>query len=150
MNAFYKKLVKDTVVEALADSIGEEAAAIIAAEAAGIVESIEAIELPWSTLDSRGRMYPSATWKTYETSVKERERDAGAIGVRRVCAEDDASCEECVSAASEAYVGLDEVVDIGDATCLTNCRCYYEFEASGEEGIVIDASFPLADEPLIG
>jgi hypothetical protein len=59
---------------------------------------------------------------------------------RRVCAEDQESCDECIDAATEDFMPLDEVSDIGSLTCMNNCRCYYEFSLEGVEPIRIDAT----------
>lgn len=128
-------VVREAVVSATADSVGEEVAAEIATNAVGIVEGVE---LPWASLASRGRMYPDATFATFENSVRQRETDAGAVGVRRVCQEDPASCEDCPAQAAEEYVSMSEIVDIGDAQCLTNCRCYYEFSYLGVDPLEIE------------
>lgn len=127
--------VREAVVTATADSVGEEVAAVIASEAVTVTE---AADLPWASLASRGRMYPDATFATFENSVRQRETDAGAVGVRRVCFEDPASCEDCPALATEEYVSLSDIADIGDAQCLTNCRCYYEFQYLGVDPLEID------------
>jgi hypothetical protein len=91
-------------------------------------------------ISARARMYADAGYSQYAGQVKAREADAGAVGVRRVCLEDEASCQECVDLASEDYVPLSEITDIGDATCLSNCRCYMEFDYQGIEPLRIDAT----------
>lgn len=133
-----------------------------ALESAGVVESNlevrtiidsfgERIEsIIWGEVESRARSYPDAAFATYENSVKDREIDAGVIGVRRVSEDDAASCDECPALANDEYVSMDEITDIGDTICSANCRCYYEFEAAGQGDIIIDESFPLESAGVIG
>lgn len=109
------------VLNVLADSIGKEAAQAVT------LPAIEADSLIGGTIASRAAQYPNAAYSTLENNVAAREWEVGAIGVRRVCEEDDASCEECVALATDEYVGFDEIMDIGDAACLHNCRCTLEF-----------------------
>jgi len=90
-------------------------------------------------ISARGQMYAEAGYSEYLGQVKARESDAGATMVRRVCLEDAASCDECVMLASDDYVPLDQIVDIGDATCLSNCRCHYEFNYEGIEPLSLTA-----------
>jgi len=40
--------------------------------------------------------------------------------------------------ATEEYVGLAEIVDIGSAECLGNCRCWPEFEYLNVEPLEIE------------
>lgn len=77
-------------------------------------------------LASRAAMYVESTYATYENNVVAREWDEGATLGRRVCEEDDASCEECVAAADTYFVPLSEIPEIGSLRCLTNCRCHIE------------------------
>jgi hypothetical protein len=128
------------VEDALADSVGAETAAAVAEvvtldKAGAILDS-----LIGATIPSRAAMYPSAAYTTFETNVRERERDTGVTLARRVCAEDEASCDECVEAATDEYMPLDEVSDIGSLTCMNNCRCFFEFSFEGVEPIGINAT----------
>jgi hypothetical protein len=89
-------------------------------------------------LAARGSMYAEAAYSTYENNVAARESDFGVTKARRVCEEDQASCDECVQAATEEFISLSEVSDIGTLTCMNNCRCYYEFSYEGVEPLRID------------
>jgi len=91
-----------------------------------------------ATIEPRAAMYANAAYSTYENNVSEREADIGVTLARRICAEDEASCDECVQAATEEFISLDEVTDIGTLTCMNNCRCYYEFSYEGVEPLRID------------
>ena len=101
-------------------------------EVAVATELTEAVE-------NRAGMYANAAYSTYENQVRERERDAGVIMGRRVCEEDGQSCDECIEAATEEYMPLEELSDIGSLQCLNNCRCSIEFSYEGVEPIQIEA-----------
>lgn len=126
--------VADAIKDALADSIGQEEAATVAAE---VVPSVWD-ELLWGQLESRGRMYADAAYSTFANNEKASAGDVGLLRGRRICAEDDASCDECDTAATDEYLSLDEITDIGDATCMSNCRCVIEFEYAGIPELEID------------
>jgi hypothetical protein len=89
-----------------------------------------ASEIPEGIVNRAG-LYPNAAYATYENQVREREADAGVTLGRRICAEDEASCEECVAAATEEFIPLSEIPDIGSLTCISNCRCEIEFDVEG-------------------
>ena len=76
---------------------------------------------------SRARMYADAAYSTFENNTMAREFDSGVTMGRRVCPEDDASCEECVSAADTFFSSLGDIPEIGTLQCLNNCRCYIEY-----------------------
>jgi hypothetical protein len=126
-------VARQVVAEILADSLGAKAVTI--AEA---VEVAGAESLIGGTIPSRAQMYTDAAYSTYENNVAARETDAGAVGVRRVCEEDEASCDECVDAASDEYSSLGDIADIGSLQCLNNCRCSFEFSYEGVEPLTID------------
>lgn len=132
--------IREAIVEALSDSVSRETVEKVAGEVAkDLLESERMKELIWGSLQSRGKMYPESIYGTYENSVKSREVDSGAVGVRRVCLEDPASCEDCPALATEEYVSMEEITDIGDGSaCLSNCRCEFEFSYLNVEPLVID------------
>ena len=72
---------------------------------------------------NRAGMYADAAYSTFVNNTVAREFDNGVTLGRRECAEDTASCEECVAAASTYFQPLDEIPEIGTLTCLNNCRC---------------------------
>lgn len=141
---------------AIAEAIQTEGRADIAAavesalESVGVVVDAPALEpiidsfgarlesIIWGEAQSRATSYPDAAWGTYERGVKGRETDAGAVGVRRVCLDDAASCDDCPPLATEEYVGMDEIMDIGDSACMGNCRCWFEFSYLNVEPLEID------------
>lgn len=94
--------------------------------------------LIWGEVGSRARLYADATYSTYENSVKAREMDAGILSGRRVTEGDGNVCGDCLNAASEEYLPLEEILDIGDSICGNNCRCQIEFNYAGVEPLQID------------
>lgn len=131
-------VIQDAIENVLADSVGAEEAALIADAVVIDKASVILDQLMGATIPSRASMYADAAYPTYENNVAAREADAGVTLARRVCEEDEASCDECVAAATEEYLPLDEVSDIGSLTCMSNCRCSYEFSYEGVEPINID------------
>lgn len=88
---------------------------------------------------ARAVMYADAAYATYQNNVTAREFDNGVALGRRVCEEDPASCEECVSAASTYFSTLEDLPEIGSLTCLNNCRCYVEYaDAPIAANVVVD------------
>lgn len=105
---------------------------------AGFRSEVAAASEITESVDNRAGMYANAAYSTYENQVRERERDAGVIMGRRVCEEDGQSCDECIEAATEEYMPLEELSDIGSLQCLNNCRCSIEFSYEGVDPIQID------------
>jgi hypothetical protein len=97
-------------------------------------------KLIWGEVGSRSRLYADSVYSTHENSVKAREQDAGVLSGRRVHEGDSSVCEDCKNAASEEYVPLGDLLDIGDSICHSNCRCTIEFDYHGIEPLVIDRS----------
>jgi hypothetical protein len=96
--------------------------------------------LIWGDVKPRARSYSDAVYATHENNVKSREQDAGVLSGRRVHEGDSSVCEDCINAASEEYVPLGDLLDIGDSICRSNCRCTIEFDYHGIEPLVIDRS----------
>lgn len=94
--------------------------------------------LIWGDVGSRGRMYADATYGTYENSVKAREMDNGVLFGRRITEGDGNVCDGCQAAATEEYLPLEEILDIGDAECMSQCRCDIEFSYQGIEPLTVD------------
>lgn len=95
-------------------------------------------EMIWGQVGSRARLYADSVYATHENSVRDREQDAGVIRGRRVTEGDDSVCPGCEAAASDEYVPLGELLDIGDADCMTRCRCTIEFDYHGIEPLTIE------------
>jgi hypothetical protein len=100
-----------------------------------------AADLMGATIPSRAGMYADAAYSTFQNNELAREFDSGVTLGRRVCAEDDTSCEDCVSAADTYFVPLEDLPAIGSLQCLNNCRCYFETaEPHAAAGSVVDRS----------
>ncbi len=108
------------------------------AESTTVIFDSRVNELIFGQTPARSQLYMESIYGTHENSVSDRESDAGVVSGRRVCEEDGASCDECVAAASDDYVPLDEIADIGSLTCMSNCRCEIIFNYSGVEPLTID------------
>jgi hypothetical protein len=78
-------------------------------------------------IDSRAGLYIDSAVVDYENEVIAREKDAGVATVVWICADDEASCEDCVDAAGE--YPIDEVPALGSLSCVNNCRCTIETAA---------------------
>jgi hypothetical protein len=72
---------------------------------------------------ARAMMYADSAYKTYENGVLQREKDAGAGYARRVLDDAAEHCEDCPSLATEEFLDITEVAEIGDSTCGGRCRC---------------------------
>lgn len=118
---------------AIREVIEDEGLEMIA-ESISISESL-ASDLIGGTIVNRTGMYPDAAYATFQNNVMAREFDSGVTLGRRICAEDEASCTDCVEAAreSEEWVPLDELDEIGSLQCMNNCRCEFEFSVDGAE-----------------
>ena len=67
---------------------------------------------------NRAGLYAEAAYSEYMNQVVERESDNGVTTGRRICEADGASCEECVDAATEEFIPLSEIPDIGSLQCM--------------------------------
>lgn len=92
-----------------------------------------AAEILTEGLGNRAAMYTDAAYATFANQELQRERDEGVTLGRRICEKDGTSCDECVSAATEEWVPLDDLEEIGSLQCLNNCRCEFEFQTDGVE-----------------
>lgn len=110
-------------------------------------QEMQAAEEVTDILASRSAMYAESTYATYENNVMAREFDNGVTMGRRISEEDDASCDECVDAASTYFSDLADIPEIGSLQCLTNCRCYIEY-AEPVTGFT-PADFPQALQDAI-
>lgn len=82
---------------------------------------------------NRAGLYGEAAYPEYMNQVIQREGDAGITLGRRICEEDGASCVGCVDAATEEYIPLDEIPEIGSMECMSNCRCEISFKIDDTE-----------------
>jgi hypothetical protein len=82
---------------------------------------------------NRAGLYAEAAYSEYMVQTVEREADEGVTLGRRICESDGASCDECVAAATEEFIPLDDIEEIGTLQCMNNCRCEIEFSIEGQE-----------------
>lgn len=124
-------IASNAVVESLAGTVETSEARGIAArviEGLGLAAVVDS--LIGGTIEPRASMYSDAAFPTYENSVVSREIDDGVTLGRRVLEPGD-NCEDCIAAATEEFVPLDELPEIGDSVCLSRCRCEFEFQIDG-------------------
>lgn len=76
---------------------------------------------------ARAIQYAESSYKTYENSVLQREKESGTAYARRVLDSGADHCEDCPSLATEEFLRITEVAEIGDSSCSGRCRCYLEF-----------------------
>lgn len=124
----------DATREARIDRIIESEQAYLSAFRDEVAEATELTE----GVVNRAGMYPNAAYSTYENQVVQREADNGVTLGRRITEEDQNVCDGCMAAATEEYLPLGELLDIGAAECLNNCRCTIEFSYQGVEPLSIE------------
>lgn len=126
--------IRQKVRRAILTAAPSEAEDLIA-EALGEDVAIPAIgnlveDLIGGQIVNRATMYAEAAYATYENNVVEREKDEGVTLGRRVLEEGD-NCEDCIAAATEEFIPLDEIPEISDSICGVRCRCSIEFSIDG-------------------
>ncbi len=75
----------------------------------------------------RARMYADAAAATYSEMEKVVMSLAGVERARRVTTAAE-SCAGCEAEAARGFVAIDDLLPIGEAECLTNCKCFVEYE----------------------
>lgn len=76
---------------------------------------------------ARAIRYAAAGYKTYQNGVFAREKDAGVGFARRVLDPNAENCEDCPSLATDHFLPITEVAEIGASACGGMCRCELEF-----------------------
>jgi len=82
---------------------------------------------------NRAGMYPNAAYATYENQLIQRESDNGVTLGRRIIEDDGQSCEGCIASATEEFIPLDDIPEIGSQECISRCRCEIEFQIGDTE-----------------
>ena len=118
-------VVRKAVAEALEDDD-------LIAEMVSVDEGLAA-KLIGGTIVSRAGLYADAIYATFQNNVAAREFDSGVTLGRRICVSDEDSCDECDEAATEEFVPLDDLAEIGSLACGSRCRCEFEFSLEGVE-----------------
>jgi hypothetical protein len=122
-----------TVAPGEAEAVAKRAVIEVVGRDVPVSIGSQAADLIGGQIINRSEMYPDAAWSTLENNVMAREFDEGVRLGRRVCAEDERSCDECVAAAGEGFVPLDQLDEIGSLQCMNNCRCEFEFDVEGAQ-----------------
>lgn len=76
---------------------------------------------------NRASMYGDALYSTYQNLVTAREEGGGARYARRIAKMDDGTCEGCGDQHRKGWQKIEDILPIGDAECLSNCRCVIEY-----------------------
>lgn len=76
---------------------------------------------------ARAIQYGESAYKTYQNGVFNRERDAGVGFARRVLDVNAENCEDCPSLATDHFLPITEVAEIGNSSCGGMCRCEVVF-----------------------
>jgi hypothetical protein len=100
---------------------------------ADVQAASQAGELSADGIANRAGLYSEAAYSEYMNQLVEREMDNGVTLGRRICEADGASCDECVDAATEEFIPLDDIPEIGTLQCINNCRCEIEFQIGDTE-----------------
>jgi hypothetical protein len=85
------------------------------------------------SLLSRAAMYVQAARKTFTEIARGKQADAGYQWERRVLEEGADHCDECIEAAEMGWQPIGTLPPLGDATCLTNCKCSFEYATAAPE-----------------
>jgi hypothetical protein len=83
---------------------------------------------------ARSEMYIEGATNYYENQVTERERAAGVTMAQRFLEEGSEHCDDCLNAANDEPVAIDEIIAIGDSSCGARCNCYVEYSSDEGEG----------------
>jgi hypothetical protein len=82
----------------------------------------------------RSDLYADAANSTFwEMDKRSHLLDGYDIARRVLEVKDDGNCDGCIEAAAEGWLPIDEVLPIGDAECMTRCRCSIEYRRAGDE-----------------
>ena len=82
--------------------------------------------------EARAAQYGSATYQSFQHAAIQAHAAAGYDEARRILEHGAAHCEGCVEAANAGWVPVDQLLPIGDADCLSNCRCSVDYRQSSE------------------
>jgi len=80
----------------------------------------------------RSDLYADAANGTYWEINKRSMIEDGYDEGRRVLEPGADHCDDCEEYASEGWMPIDDIPEIGNSQCLTRCRCEIEYRRSGE------------------
>lgn len=81
----------------------------------------------------RARMYARAANGIYQNNILRIAKQNGMREARRILGESENHCHDsrqrpgCIELAQLGYVPIDQVVQLGSASCLSNCLCSFSF-----------------------
>lgn len=79
-------------------------------------------------LIARAEMYAEGLWARYQNFVRLREKGAGMASERLVLGVAN-HCDDCPADAALGWVEIGTLANIGSRTCLSRCRCHFEYRA---------------------
>lgn len=79
----------------------------------------------------RADMYAQGVWSTYQRTLGLLADDTGMDEERNVTDPAAESCAECDGLEADGWVDLDTLPEVGDRTCMSNCRCTIEYRRAG-------------------
>lgn len=82
----------------------------------------------------RSDLYGNASNGTYEAMRTRAFLAAGFEEGRRVLETGADHCDDCLEYASEGWMPIEDIPEIGNSQCLTRCRCEIEFRRIGDDG----------------
>jgi hypothetical protein len=94
---------------------------------AGFAQDVEAGKLSNDQIISRSEMYGDAGYSSYESSVNDREKEAGMTEERSFLEPEADHCEECFDEASKGWSPIDSLIPVGERQCLVRCQCSFEY-----------------------
>lgn len=94
---------------------------------AGFMQDVEAGRLSNDQIISRAEMYGDAGYSSYESSVSDRESEAGMTEERSFLEPEADHCEECFDEASKDWSPIGSLVPVGERQCLVRCQCSFEY-----------------------
>ena len=80
----------------------------------------------------RSDLYADAANGTYWEMDKRDHLQSGFDEGRRVLEQGSDHCDDCLEYASEGWMPIDEIPEIGNSQCLTRCRCEIIYRRSGD------------------
>jgi hypothetical protein len=84
-------------------------------------------QLSPAQIAARSAMYGDALYSTFANIQTATAEAGGARYAKRIAKLDDGTCVGCEDQNDLGWQPIDEVLPIGDAECLTNCRCEMQY-----------------------
>ena len=91
------------------------------------VNEVERGEVGDAGIINRSKMYGESAYSTYESSISDREKEAGMTEERSFLEPEAEHCEECFDEASKGWSPIDSLIPVGERECLVRCQCSFEY-----------------------